>query len=87
MFLVLAMISFLGAINLFLGRTGPDSDKHAILALIVGIFLILVFFLTRRQIVSLASAGITIRFEIPSGNPDEILALIDKIENAKTNYP
>ena len=86
MFLVLAMISFLGAIYVFVGHTDPDSEKHAILAVIVGVILVLVFFLTRRQIISLASAGVTIRFEIPSGNPDEILAFIDNIEHAKTNY-
>lgn len=79
--LVLALLAFLG--GLFISVSEANKEGALIIGLIFAAILIIAYFATRRQVLSLASAGATIRLNTHGAKLDAVKDFIEQTEAAK----
>lgn len=84
--LILAALSVMGGIvsKIFLADSTGIGDDCLIWGIIISLILAVTFFLSRRQIISLASGSVTIKLRTTRMGLEAAKQFIDQVEEAKS---
>jgi hypothetical protein len=80
-FLVIAVICFLG--GALIAANGRGNDNALIAGIVLAVVFVLIYLVNRQQVLALASAGATINVNTQGMKLDDVRAFIDRAEAAK----
>jgi len=78
--LILSLLTFFIAIT-----AGPARIRDAVAALIIGVVLLLAYFLTRKKQITIASNDTKLNINVPTMNTSSIAGFVDKVQQTKNN--